>query len=99
MSFYQVSSRDLRTGKDELLSLNERLKTERETLIACEIGLKEMWVGEANESFHRLFVKNASQIEAFSVLIVRYCEVMEIIANRYDSAEQKNVSLSQSCNC
>lgn len=98
MSFYQVNSRNLRSGRDELLSLNERLKAERETLNTCELGLKEMWEGEANERFHLSFVKNSSQIEAFSTLITRYCEVMEVIADRYDSAEQKNISLAQGSN-
>lgn len=95
MSFYQVNSGNLRSGRDELLGLNERLKSEAEKLNSCEIALKNMWEGEANERFHQNFVKNSAQMDSFCRLIMRYCDVMEVIAGRYDSAEQKNLAVAQ----
>lgn len=92
MAFYQVNSRNLREGKDELLNLNERLMGEKDNLNSCEANLKNMWEGQANEQFHQSFLKSASQMDAFYQLIRRYCEVMEIIIDRYEAAEQKNLA-------
>lgn len=92
MSFYQVNNASLRTGRDELLNLNERLRGEKENLNSYEMQLKNMWEGEANEQFHNTFVKSASQMDAFYQLMGRYCEVIEAIAARYDMAEQRNLS-------
>lgn len=94
MSFYQVSSRNIRTGRDELLGLNEKLKTEKETLCSCELNLKNMWQGEASEQFHQAFLRDVSMVDAFYRLIMRYGEVLETVANRYDSAEQKNLAVA-----
>ena len=50
-----------------------------------------MWEGEANENFHNAFVRNAGQMEAFCQTVLRYVNVIETIADRYDAAEQRNV--------
>ena len=94
MSFYQIDSNNLRSGKDELISLNERFRQEKENLESCEQNLGGMWEGEANEHFHNTFVKNASQLEIFYNLINRYCEALEVIAARYELAENKNLSVA-----
>lgn len=91
MSFYQVNNQNLRSGKDELRSLNERMRMEKDNLSSCEVNLKNMWEGDANEQFHQSFLKSVSFIDAFYQLIARYCEVIETIADRYDAAEQKNI--------
>lgn len=92
MSFYQVNNQNLRSGRDELRSLNEKLRMEKDNLNTCEVNLRNMWEGQANEQFHSSFVKSVSFLDAFYQLIVRYCEVIEIIADRYDTAEQKNIA-------
>ena len=91
MSFYQINSRVLRTKKEELMSMVSMFKKEKEELCQKEATLRSMWEGEANESFHNAFVRNAGQMEAFIGTILKYVNVIETIADRYDAAEQRNV--------
>ena len=91
MSFYQIDSRQLRAKKDELMSLVQRFRQEKEQLCANEITLRSMWEGSANENFHNLFIKSAGQMDAFGEVVDRYMDAIEYIANRYDMAEQKNL--------
>ena len=90
MSFYQVDSRQLRTKKDELMTLLQRFSSEKDNLILNETALRSMWEGEANENFHNAFTKNAQMMDSFSELLRQYVSVMESIADRYDMAEEKN---------
>ncbi len=91
MSFYQVDSRVLRTKKEELLNMVSMFRKEKEELCQKEAALRSMWEGEANENFHNAFVRNAGQMEAFLGTIMRYVNVIETIADRYDAAEQRNI--------
>ena len=91
MSFYQVDSRQLRSRKDDLISLMQRFKQEKETLCAKENALRSMWEGAANEGFHTQFMKNAGQMDAFIDVVNQYINVMENVAGRYDMAEQRNI--------
>ena len=91
MSFYQIDSRQLRSKKDELTGLSQRFIREKEALGAKEIALKAMWEGEANESFHAGFMKNAGQMDAFIEVVQQYLNVIETVAQRYDMAEQRNL--------
>jgi len=91
MSFYQIDSRQLRSKKEELLNLNRRFMEQKQNLCEKETQLKSMWEGAANESFHTRFMKDAGQMDAFCETIDRYVCVMESIADRYDTAEQKNM--------
>lgn len=94
MAFFQVNSTDLHSSSEQLIMLNQKFKTQREELISEELALKSMWEGEANESFHRAFLRDAGQMEAFMQIIDNYAHVMETIAERYDSAEAKNLSVA-----
>ena len=91
MSFYQINSAQLRSKKEELVSLCQRFIQEKENLCAVELSLGSMWEGAANEQFHSVFMKNAGQMDAFAQLVNRYAGVIERIADRYDIAEQKNL--------
>ena len=91
MSFYQIDSRQLRGKKDELIGLLRRFSQEKETLCAKETALRAMWEGAANEKFHDLFVKNAGQMDAFGEVVNQYTVVIDNIADRYDTAEQRNL--------
>lgn len=91
MSFYQVDSRQLRTKKDELLSLVQRFRQEKENLCSKEMALKSMWEGEANQKFHEEFMRSSGQMEAFGDTIIRYLNAIDTIAQRYDLAEEKNL--------
>ncbi len=91
MSFYQVNSVQLRSKKDELTALSQRFIKEKENLCAMELGLRQMWEGEANENFHAGFMKNAGRMDTFIQVISQYLSVIERIADRYEIAEQKNL--------
>ncbi len=90
MSYYQVDNTQLRTKKDELISLIQRFVTEKENLTSNEAALSSMWEGAANESFHTRFIKESRIMDSFTELLYRYADVMESIADRYDIAEEKN---------
>ena len=90
MSFYQVDSRQLRTKKDELMTLLQRFSSEKENLVSNETALRSMWEGAANDSFHAAFAKNAQMMDSFIELLKQYINVMESIADRYDMAEENN---------
>ncbi|MCR5672766.1 MAG: hypothetical protein K6F87_03505 [Lachnospiraceae bacterium] len=94
MSFYQVDSNRLRGKKDELAGLNQRFGQEKEVLCRRETLLRSMWEGEANENFHSLFIRNATQMDSFYELVNRYIEVIGNVAQRYDIAEQNNIGRS-----
>ena len=91
MSFYQINSAQLRGKKDELSALCQRFIQEKENLCAVELSLGSMWEGAANEQFHAAFMKNAGQMDSFAQLVNRYIGVIGRIADRYDTAEQKNL--------
>ena len=91
MSFYKVDSRQLRAKKDELLSLVQRFRQEKENLCAKETALKSMWEGEANDKFHGEFIRSSGQMDSFADTIIRYLNAIETIAQRYDLAEEKNL--------
>lgn len=94
MSFYQVNSNDLRNQCEQLISLNGRLRQEKETLASNEMALNSMWEGEAHESFHQAFQRDMGQVEAFIEVIDNYTKIMDQIASRYDNAEAKNFNIS-----
>ncbi len=91
MSFYQVDSRQLRTKKDELLSLVQRFRQEKENLCSKETALRTMWEGEANDKFHGEFARSSGQMDSFADTIIRYLNAIETVAQRYDLAEEKNL--------
>lgn len=94
MSFYQISSTDLRNNSEQLVDLNHKLKSEKDVLVTNEQALMSMWEGDAKESFHREFVRDIGQMEAFSEVISSYCLAMDYIADRYESAESKNLNMA-----
>lgn len=94
MSFYQISSSELRNRQGDLEMLLQKFRSEKDNLVSNESALSAMWDGEANTSFHNMFVRNIGQMEAFITLIENYARIMGNIADRYDSAEAKSVGLA-----
>ncbi len=94
MSFFQVTSQQLRGKADELSQLNRRFAAERENLVAGEQNLSTMWEGEANETFHRAFTSDCGQMEVFSEGIDYYISALLSIAARYEQAERMNVQIA-----
>lgn len=96
MSFYQVSSNKLRESADQLLVLLNRFRGQKEELTSHEAELKAMWIGEANDNFHNSFLRDLGQMEAFVDIVDNYAKVMGTIADRYDSAESRNLGIASS---
>lgn len=96
MSFYQISSKELRTKSAELLTLSDRFETEKQSLISYENTLNSMWQGEANIKFHQAFLRDSGQMDAFRKVIDSYARMMITIAERYELAEAKNLNIASS---
>lgn len=94
MSFYQISSKELRNKSSELRSLGQRFETEKTNLVTCENTLNAMWEGEANSRFHLAFLRDAGQMDAFKKVIDSYAQMMITIAERYETAETKNLNVA-----
>ena len=94
MGFFQISSNELRRKEEELMGLLQKFDSQKEELTSEEITLKSMWQGEANESFHEAFIKDLGQMESFIEIVTNYAVVMGNIADRYDSAESRNLGIA-----
>ena len=95
MSFYQVTSSELRARAEEMRNLNSRFKSEEEALRGYEQNLKTMWEGEANEVFHAAFTHDASSMDLFHDAVEQYIEALLVIAERYEIAERKNAEMAR----
>lgn len=95
MSFYRVSSAELRNSADKLAVLEQRFRAQKEELVGKEQALRALWEGEANDIFHSAFVRDTGQMDAFSQVINEYVSIMGTIADRYDSAEARNLGIAQ----
>lgn len=98
MSFYQVTSAELRRRAEEMRGLNSRFKAEEENLRSSETNLKTMWEGEANETFHAAFIHDASAMDMFYDTVEQYIAALLVIAERYEIAERKNAELARARN-
>ena len=96
MSFFQVTSTELRTKAEELKGLNQKFVNEMENLVSSENTLKAIWEGEANEAFSREFQRDIVQLQNFKEVVNQYSEALLVIAQKYEEAESRNVSLAGS---
>lgn len=92
MSFFQVTSAELRKKAEQLKGLNSRYKSGVDSLQTTEQTLKTMWEGEANETFHNAFTRDKDQMDRFHTAIERFIEALLIIAAKYEEAENKNIA-------
>lgn len=95
MSFYQVTSSELRARAEEMRGLNSRFKSEEENLRGSEENLKSMWEGEANEAFHAAFTHDAASMDMFYDAVEQYISALLVIAERYEIAERKNAEIAR----
>lgn len=93
-STIMVSSAQLRNRASELKELNQRFKTQVNTLEEKEGVLKGMYEGDAATTFHNAFNRNKIQMDNFFNCIERYAAVLEEIAARWDQAEAQNQSIA-----
>lgn len=98
MSFYQVTSSQLRNCAEEMKNLNARFKSEEENLRSSETNLKTMWEGEANETFHTAFIHDATAMDLFHETVEQYIAALLVIAERYEIAERKNAEIARARN-
>lgn len=95
MSFFQVTSAELRKRAEEMRNLNTRFKSEEENLRGSEQNLKSLWEGEANEAFHTAFTNDAASMDMFHDAVEQYIAALLVIAERYEIAERKNAELAR----
>jgi len=96
MAFFQVTAAQLKEKAEELTGLNQKLVTETENLVSAENGLKASWEGEANEAFSREFQRDRVQLDNFTNAVNQYVEALLNIAQKYEEAENRNLSLASS---
>lgn len=94
MSFFQVTAAELKKKAEQLKSLNSRFKTDTDTLQTTEQALKSMWEGEANDAFHTAFTRDKGQMDQFHAVIEQFIEALLIIAAKYETAENRNISIA-----
>ena len=94
MSFFQVTASELRKKAEQLKGLNNRFKSDTESLQTTEQALKSMWEGEANDAFHAAFTRDRGQMDQFHTVIEQFIEALLIIAAKYEAAENKNISIA-----
>lgn len=96
MGYFQVTSGELRQNAEELNELNKRFLLETENLMNCQVELKNDWTGEANDSFNREFLKDKSHLDSFHNIVGQYVQSLLTIADKYEEAENRNLSLAGS---
>lgn len=88
----QVSTSTLTNKASQLKSLNSKLKTQIESLKTAEASLNQMWDGEANDAFHKVFNDDVNQMNNFYKEMEKYVQSLEQIAKEYEKAEKANMS-------
>lgn len=96
MSFFEVTSVQVKNRADLLKELNQQYKSRFAELENMEQSLCSMWEGEAKSAFHREFVRDKSQVDLFTNLIEKYAMTLYEIAVRYEEAERRATELASS---
>lgn len=94
MSYFEVTSSEVRNKAGVLGELNSQFRTKAQDLESKEQSLCGMWEGEAKSAFHGAFTKDKSQMDTFSQLIDRYVETLLEIAAKYEEAERRAAELA-----
>ncbi len=90
MSFFQVTSSELRNRAGRISDLNGQFKAKAEQLGEQETALASMWEGQAKDAFHQAFMRDRQQMDVFHQLIAQYVQALLEIAARYEQAEARN---------
>lgn len=96
MAEIRVTSSELRNKAAELRQLNDQFKTAVGDMTTTENHLMGMWDGEAKEAFDSAYNNDVTQMDEFYKTIEKYCQALENNAEKYDSAEQKNLTTASS---
>jgi WXG100 family type VII secretion target len=92
MAEIKVTSEQLKSKASELRQLNNQFKKAVEDMTSNEQQLVGMWDGETKEAFHNAYNSDKSQMDVFYSTIEKYCQALETNAQKYESAEQKNLN-------
>lgn len=92
MAKFEVTAATLIQKSQNLSTLNDKFKSEVDNLVTTEESLNAMWDGEANDAFHKAFTNDKTQMMNFYNLIVKYCNALNQIAEKYQKAENANLS-------
>ncbi len=90
MSFFQVTSSELRRKAGKLSELNSQFQAKASQLGEQETALCSMWEGQAKNAFHQAFLRDRQQMDIFHRLIEQYIQALLEIAVRYERAEARN---------
>jgi WXG100 family type VII secretion target len=83
----------LRIKAEELQQLNEKFRSEINSLIDDESALRGQYQGASSDAFHNSFSQNVSQMENFYNEIAQYILKLLQIAENYEKAEQENIAI------
>lgn len=98
MGLIQVTARQLRQEAERIQQLNSQFKGQIALLETKEQNLGTMWEGRAKESFRGAFLRDKSQMEEFYQLIDKYIQALQLIAVKYEQAEQRNTEIASGRN-
>lgn len=90
MSYFQVTSSQLKAKAEELRNLNATFKSTTGELEELEATLGSQWEGEAKNAFHQAFTRDKVQMDNFYNAIEQYVNVLLSIAAKYENAENIN---------
>lgn len=96
MSYFEVTSSEIRAKAGLLSDLNGQFRAKTGDLESKEQGVCSMWEGEAKSTFHQAFARDKSQMDVFSSLIDEYVGALLDIAQKYEEAERRAVELAAS---
>ena len=98
MSFFRVTSSELRRKASRISELNSQFRSKANELGEQENTLCNMWEGQAKDAFHQAFLRDRQQMEIFHQLIGQYVQTLLEIASRYERAEERNREIAASIN-
>ena len=98
MSFFQVTSSELRNKAGKLSDLNSQFQAKATQLGEQEGTLCSMWEGQAKDAFHQSFLHDRQQMDVFHHLIGQYVQALLEIAVRYEQAEARNREIAAARN-
>ncbi|MCI9464347.1 MAG: WXG100 family type VII secretion target [Lachnospiraceae bacterium] len=90
MASFRVTASELKAKAGTLREYNGQFKTQVEGLSEQEGSLIGMWEGMARDAFDKAFQQDKLQMDNFAMLVDQYCEALELIASKYELAENQN---------
>lgn len=90
MALIRVTAAQVKSTADQLRQYDAQFKSQTDKLETHELQLSSMWEGQAKDAFHSAFNSDKEYMNQFYVLIEKYCQALEQIAQSYEQAEARN---------